>query len=158
MPKCACGRTNDEIGFLAEGLAIVGGLKAGIEGVKAIRSAIAPQTRRVRSAKDPAAVRSSAGPANPNSLVTFEGKTVTVNWVVTELARSTATLESVNKKMSALQSKLTATYRKNSRLTRKVDKLEDQRIVIGAGTSILGLLIGFYAGGRNATNKLTSKK
>lgn len=158
MPKCACGRTNDEYGFLAETLAVVAGLKTGIEGIKALGNSILPQTRRVRRAKDPAAVRSTAGPANPNSLVTFEGKTVTVNWVVTELARSTATLESVNKKLSTLQTRLTATYRKNSRLTRKVDKLEDQRIVIGAGTSILGLLIGFYAGGRNATNKLTSKK
>ena len=154
MPK----HTSEEYGFLAEAMAVGAALKAAGAGINAIRSGLAPQARRVRRARDPAASQSTAGPANLSSLVTFQGRQVTVNWVVTELVRSTATLEGVNKKLTALNKRLTATFRKNARLSTQVDKLEDQRIVIGAGTSILGLLIGFYAGGRNATNKLTSKK
>ena len=90
--------------------------------------------------------------------MTFQGRQVTVNWIATQLGQTTATLERTEKKLIGIRNTLTASIRKNRKLVEKVDNLEDQRWQIGAGASILGLLLGFMAGSKNTENKLTSGK
>jgi len=155
MPKKM---SKEEYGFLLETGALIATIGAGAKAIGAIKDAIAPTTRTVRRAKDPAARKSTAGSANPNALVTFQGRQVTVNWIATQLGQTTATLERTEKKLIGIRNTLTASIRKNRKLVEKVDNLEDQRWQIGAGASILGLLLGFMAGSKNTENKLTSGK
>lgn len=151
----ACKRCNDyteeDIGFIT---ALIAALPTIVSVGKKIGSLISGgrrSNRRIRAGVDTAArsqAAQSAGKANLNSLVSWQGNQVTVGWLRNSLKTQSNLIAKTNKVLKKVNKQLRRLVRKNKGLVKSVQT----RTWVGAGSTVLALIIGVVTG------RFTAKK